>query len=148
MEAQLPWPTKVCPHAMVHSRHIRTCYTRPPIIFEAWSHAAELHHTICMTHPTCQEDQPLSVRKSQVTHCTSGNQQCSTDNHPFLHSTPARMSLPLTPIALKELDALLEHTQSTFVMMQNLSSMHTTSVLLPCIHLCVRSWMNSSSRRS
>ena len=27
---------------MVHSRHIRTCYTRPPIILEAWSHATEL----------------------------------------------------------------------------------------------------------
>ena len=47
VETQLPLPTKACPHLMVHSRQIRTCYTRPPIIFEAWSRAVEM---CCTTH--------------------------------------------------------------------------------------------------
>ena len=74
--------------------------------------------------------------------------QCSTDNHLFLPSIPARTSLLPTPITLKELDAFPEWSQSTFMMIQNLLSMHPISVLLPCVHSCMRSWMNSSSRRS
>ena len=89
------------------------------------------------------------MRKPQVTCHTSGNWQCSTDDHPFLHCNSSKdLIAALTPIALKELDAFLEHTQSTFMMMQNLSSTHPIRALLPCIHLCMRSWMNSLSRRS
>ena len=76
------------------------------------------------------------MRRPQVTCHTSGNWQPSTDDHPFLCSTPARTSLLPTPIALKELDASPESTQSTFMRAQNLSSMHPTIALLLCIHLC------------
>ena len=68
-------------------------------------------------------------------------------NHPFPHSALARTSLLPTSVALKELDTSLECTQFIFMTMQNLSSMHPTSALLLCVHLCMRSWMNSLSRR-
>ena len=107
---------------MVCSRHIRTCYSRPAIILEAWSCAAETVlynlHINGKTHPTCQEDQPLSMRKPQVTLWTPKNWHHSAGDHLFLHLTPARTSLPPTLIALKELHASPGCTQSSSMMMQ------------------------------
>ena len=141
-----------CPHPMVHSRHVRTCYIRPPIILKYWSHAAwtvpyNLHRN-GKTHPTCQEDQPLSTRKSQVTLCTSGNWQHSADDHPFVYSTPARTLIPAYPDCFEGIGCF--PGTYTIHLHDNAKPVIHAPYKCPllCIHLCVRRWMNSWSRRS
>ena len=100
------------------------------------------------THLTCQEDQPLSMRK--VTGDLSHSQKLAAQHRwsslPPLNS--ARTSLPPTWSLWRNwMLPQNVHNPSSW-QMQNLSSVQATSVLLLWIHLCMEKLDNSLSRRS